>query len=211
MKGMRRPAFDARERRRMDMNRRRFLAATATVTGLALNAPSAMASRGQSIDITSAPLGQNEAVATRWLAVRRIKGGQEYGRYRIYETPVFERVFDRQQLVLALPNYALSTVIVIVTPAFQDDIQRMFSDVFDQLLGAYGRPSISRERGRFSRNIAIDLRTRAFRREHDWRLPQGRLRLGIPKRTDRLVRVEVHFARRLPLTTQSDWSIEAIR
>jgi hypothetical protein len=157
------------------------------------------------------PLGQGEAVATGWLASRRIKGGQAFGRYRIYETPVFERVFDRQRLVLNLPDGVLESVFVIISSAFADEAEKTFTDVFRQLLAAYGRPARSRERGRFTRNVATDLRTGAFRREHEWRVPGGDLRLGIPKRIDRQVRVEVHFARRLALTTQSDWSVDVIR
>ena len=100
------------------MDRRQLLTALAA-TGLAACAPlPVQASAAQSIDITTAPLGQNEAAAARWLASRRIKGGQAFGRYRIYETPVFERVFDRQRLVLALPDDVLATVMVIIVPAF---------------------------------------------------------------------------------------------
>ena len=193
------------------MDRRQLLTALAA-TGLAACAPlSVQASAAQSIDITTAPLGQNEAAAARWLASRRIKGGQTFGRYRIYETPVFERVFDRQRLVLALPDDVLATVMVIIVPAFADEAEKTFSDVFKALLGAYGRPAFSRERGRFNRNVAIDINTGKFRREHEWRVSGGDLRLGIPRRLDRQVRVEVHFARRLALSTRSDWSVEAIR
>lgn len=197
---------------------RRYLLTCLAATGLAACADSNNVaartggkSAAQSIDIASAPIGKGEVEAVAWLESRRIRGGRAFGRYRIYETPVFEQVFDRQRLVLAFDDDALSQVFVIVDPAFPDDAERSFSDVFKVLLGAYGRPVISRQRGRFSPKIAVDLNTGAFRREHEWRVPGGHLRLGIPRRTDRAVRIEVHFARRLRITTRSDWSVEAIR
>ena len=193
------------------IGRRHFLTSVAALSLSACAGPAKSAGAAKSIDITTALLGQGEAAASGWLASRRIKGGQSFGRYRIYETPVFERVFDRQRLVLNLADGALQSVFVIISPGFADEAEKTFTDVFRQLLAAYGRPAYSRERGRFTRKVATDLRTGAFRREHEWRVPGGDLRLCIPKRIDRQVRVEVHFVRRLALTTQSDWSVEVIR
>ncbi len=120
-------------------------------------------------------------------------------------------MFDRQRLVLSLADGALQSVFVIISPSFGDEAEKTFTNVFRQLPAAYGRPDHSMKRGRFTRNVANDLRTGTFRQEHEWRVPGGDLRLGIPKRIDRQVCIEVHFARRLALTTQSDWSVEMTR
>lgn len=195
----------------MVLYRRRVILASAASIALVACTGAAPGRSVALVDITTAPIGQPKGAVAAWLAARRIHGGQAFGQYVIYETPVFERVFDRQRLVLTYAEEALEQVHVIVTPAFWDEAARTFQDVFHTMLAAYGRPSFSSERGAFTAELGIDLSTGRFRRQHDWRVPAGDLRMSIPQRLDRQVRIEIQFAPRLRHSTQSDWSIEAIR
>ena len=78
------------------------------------------------------------------------------------------------------------------------------------MLALYGRPRRDRNRGRFGPNLATALDTGSFRRRIDWRADGGALRLGIPRRLDDRLRVEVHYARRLPLGGFDDWGAPLI-
>lgn len=118
-----------------NFGRRAVLAGGAAFSLAACISAPARGGSALSIDISKAPLGQNETVAANWLAARHIKGGQTFGRYRIYETPVFEAVFERQRLVLNLPDGVLQSVFVIINPSFADTVERTFADVFEQMLG----------------------------------------------------------------------------
>ena len=160
------------------------------------------------VSLTSLPMGASvETVKAHLERCCRVTGGLTSGRFTVYETPVFERVFERQRLVLDTPDGQLSLVAAIVDPGFDDRLPEAFQDVFNALLSRHGRPDFDRNRGRFGPNTAVDLETGRFRRLYEWRVNGGTLRLGVPRRLDRRLRVEAHFARDLRLTTGSDWGL----
>jgi len=188
----------------MNWTRRTVLASGAAL----LSAPAmARVADASGIRLTALPLGAPVEQAAAALAEERVRGGQRFGDGYFYETPVFERVFARQRLLLEGRGGNLHRVAAIVEPSFADEIQKTFDDVFGVLLSRHGRPDLDRNRGQFSRNLAIDLETGRFRRLFEWRTGGGQLRFGIPRRLDRRLRVEVHFAKRLGVTTESDWGV----
>jgi tRNA threonylcarbamoyl adenosine modification protein (Sua5/YciO/YrdC/YwlC family) len=50
-----------------------------------------------------------------------------------------------------------------------------------------------------------------FIRLPEWRTPEGTIRFGIPRRLDRIVRMEVQIARSFPDPTQTRWSFDDLR
>jgi len=74
----------------------------------------------------------------------------------------------------------------------------------------FGSPS-TREKGAFGRNMAAELRSGNFVRISDWTTGTGVLRLGIPYRTDGVVRIEIHHAESFPLSPQVIWGLDEVR
>ena len=79
------------------------------------------------------------------------------------------------------------------------------------LIDRYGPADYRVEEGEFGPNLLADLYSGKFRRIIEWSTKAGRLRFGIPNRTDGQVRMEIIHAHRFPPQTESNWGIETLR
>jgi hypothetical protein len=86
-----------------------------------------------------------------------------------------------------------------------------FERVRQALIRRFGAPSSVFNRGDFRPTLADDVQSDQFIRLSEWRTPEGVIRFGIPRRLDRLVRMEVQIARSFPDATQSRWSFDDLR
>lgn len=65
--------------------------------------------------------------------------------------------------------------------------------------------------GAFAADIEEALAAERFARVAEWDTPTGVLRLGIPRRLDRVVRIEIRHAHDLPDLRKGLWSLESVR
>jgi hypothetical protein len=92
-----------------------------------------------------------------------------------------------------------------------DSAAQAFERVRQALVRRYGNPSSVFNRGEFRPGLADDIQADQFIRLTEWRVPEGTIRFGIPRRLDRVVRMEVQIARGFPDPTQTRWSLEDVR
>lgn len=124
--------------------------------------------------------------------------------YLTYETRVLEEIEQRQRLVLIQENKILKKAVVIIDFNAIDrpeDMLQTYQLVQSILLDKYGNPTSFTSRGELSQTFFQDVRDGKFVRSNDWERPGGKLRFGIPKRLDGLVRLSIEFAESFPPPT----------
>lgn len=132
----------------------------------------------------------------------------------VYEATAFPAVDLRQRLVLLHQGRRHRTAAVIFDPvdptdgrALEADFQRVLSEV----IRLYGRPESTFERGDFAGNIAQDISRSDLIRLAEWRTDGGTLRLGIPRRLDGQIRIELHHARSFRPPSHTLWSLNEVQ
>jgi len=121
---------------------------------------------------------------------------------------------ERQRLALVPDGGELRLAAVIVDPEDPVDgaeVRRLYERIQKFLLERYGRPARVREEGEWPQNPQEAVNGRQLVRLTEWDLDGGVLRLGIPRRLDRRVRIEIQFAAGFPPETETLWSIETVR
>lgn len=132
----------------------------------------------------------------------------------VYDTRLLEEIDQRQRL-------AIQTVAAVIERAglvidfddvgSVDSVARTFERVRQALIRRYGTPASVFDRGEFRPALADDVQTDQFIRLSEWRTPEGVIRFGIPRRLDRIVRMEVQVARSFSAPTQTRWSFDDLR
>lgn len=79
------------------------------------------------------------------------------------------------------------------------------------LIRRYGAPASVFNRGDFRATLVDNAQTDQFIRLTEWRTAEGTIRFGMPRRLDRIVRMEVQLARSFPDATQTRWSFDELR
>ena len=149
-----------------------------------------------------------------FLAGAGIAGGVAQAGLVVYEATLLEEIDERQRLVLVPQNGGLTTSALIVEFADPTDpaaTARAFERVQEALLKRYGPPSFIFERGDFTANLVDDVNADRLIRITEWATDDGTIRLGIPRRLDGQVRMEVQHARNFPPPGDTRWSIEQVR
>ena len=90
-------------------------------------------------------------------------------------------------------------------------VERLYGRVLSILAKRYGSPSPF-ELGRFAASVVQDVNAGRLIRIADWRLAGGGvMRVGIPQRLDRRVRIEVQVGSSFPSPRVTRWSFELVR
>ena len=132
----------------------------------------------------------------------------------IEEARLFETIDQRQRVVLVHDRGRLvrsALVIDIDDLSSVGGITRTFERALEELIRRHGPPARTFEEGAFSADLARDLADGRLIRVAEWDIGRNVLRLGIPRRLDRQVRIEVHVARSFSPPRQTLWSIEGVR
>ncbi|MCX8110337.1 MAG: hypothetical protein N3D15_03690 [Syntrophorhabdaceae bacterium] len=147
------------------------------------------------------------------LADKNIKDGLEQDRNIVYETVWFEDISQRQRLVLTQRTGYLEKATIIIDLQQTGEIEtigQLYRRIQANLTRTFGAP-VTQEKGEFGPNIVSDLRNNTFVRISDWTTPYGTLRLGIPRRLDGIVRIEVQHAESFPLSYLTPWGLEEVQ
>jgi len=132
----------------------------------------------------------------------------------VYDYRLLEEIDQRQRLaILTLAGEVDRSGLVI---DFDDvgsvnTVAQVFERVRQSLIRRHGAPSSVFNRGDFRPTLVDDINTDQFIRLSEWRTAEGTIRLGIPRRLDRIVRMEVQVARSFPDPTQTRWSFDDLR
>lgn len=132
----------------------------------------------------------------------------------VYDTRLLDEIDQRQRLAIEILGGDIERAGIAIE--FDDvgsvnTVAQTFERVRQALIRRYGAPSSVFNRGDFRPSIADDVNTDQFIRLSEWRTPEGIIRFGIPRRLDRIVRMEVQIARSFPDATQTRWSFEDLR
>lgn len=132
----------------------------------------------------------------------------------VIEARLLDEIEQRQRVAVTheAGNVVKSALIVdLGAVGGVDTLAQVFERVRRALLDRYGRPLTTFDEGSFTPTLAADLAAGRFIRVMEWATEHGRLRLGIPRRLDGTVRIEVQHARSFPQPRDTAWSIETVR
>ncbi len=170
---------------------------------------------GPGVDLTAFALGASADDAYDAAADAGLSGAAPFPDGIAFEYPLFDDLSQRQRigLVLSRDRSKLDKTVAVIDldrVGGQNDAERLYQIIQAKLTTQYGRPRETKI-GEFGPNLAEDLATGRFVRNSDWRVDGGVLRFGLPRRTDRVVRFEIQYAKSLPPTSDSNWSVETLR
>ena len=152
------------------------------------------------------------------IAAARLEGagyrGLAQGGTRVYATRVIDDLDNRQRLVVEGDAGRVMRVGVIIDVPDANDanaVTQAYERVRKALLDRFGSPSTSYDQGAPGPTFVADLNAGRVVRAMEWRTAQGTLRLGIPRRMDGRVRIEIQHAERFPAAREGRWSFEDVR
>lgn len=166
--------------------------------------------------IDLAALAPNSALqdVLRTLTDAGLRGGQAQREGLIvYESPVLRDVPLRQRLALLHKGARFRKSVLIIDPSNPGDaaaLQADFRIVLGELIDVYGAPGSTFDRGDFAGDVVQAIDDGDLIRIAEWRTASGTLRLGIPRRLDRQVRIEVHHARSFRAPTITLWGLQSV-
>ncbi|HXR58978.1 MAG TPA: hypothetical protein VN747_06635, partial [Burkholderiales bacterium] len=132
----------------------------------------------------------------------------------VYDTRLLDEIDQRQRLAILLEGGEIERSGLVID--FDDvgspnTVAQTFERVRQALIRRYGAPSSVFNRGEFRPQLVDDVNSDQFIRLSEWRTPEGTIRFGIPRRLDRIVRMELQLARAFPDPTQTRWSFDDLR
>ncbi|MDF1719396.1 MAG: hypothetical protein P1U65_01850 [Minwuia sp.] len=146
------------------------------------------------------------------LAAAGITGGVEEPGAVVYQSAYLPQIANPQRLALLHDgNRLVKAAAIFDLVATGDPIgaQQVFQDIQRLMIQRYGTPAVF-ERGEFGADFVDRINANSLIRVSEWRTPDGVLRLGIPRRTDGTVRIELQYAARFPPPGQTRWSVEQV-
>lgn len=152
--------------------------------------------------------------ATDALARTGVTGGTAQAGLVVYEYALLGEIEQRQRLALLHDGGSLrgsALVIDLDDVGNVDSVAQTFERVRKALIDRYGPPASTFEEGEFTATLADDVNTQRFIRLTEWSTAAGVLRLGIPRRLDGQVRIEVQHQRGFAQPRETMWSIESVR
>ncbi len=150
----------------------------------------------------------------RRLQEARAAVASDSGGILVCETRLLEQIDQRQRLALEHKNGKLTRAALIIElddTGRPEDVMQTFERVRKAMMDRLGRPTDFFEQGDVSANLFADIRSGRFIRVAEWKTEAGPIRLGMPRRLDGQVRIEIQFARNLPRKTDPLWSVEQVR
>jgi hypothetical protein len=152
--------------------------------------------------------GQDLAAVQRAMSASGFGGGLTEPRALVYEARLVEDVEQRQRVAIAHDGGRVERVALLLSLDGGADGARTYERVRRALLDTFGSPVFNVEEGAWGPNLAADLASGRFLRVTEWALPTGVLRLGVPRRIDGSLRIEVQHARSSSPPRDPSWGVE---
>jgi hypothetical protein len=191
----------------------RAVAAPASVAMAPAAAPTTPVPRDLGALLAIAPGADYEATLQR-LDDGGYRGGIDDGRALVYEMRLVAEVDGRQRFAVEhQPGRVLRTAL-IVKPDDPNDaaaLAKAYERLRTALLDRLGAPAVAFEEGTLGPTFVADLNAGRVVRVMEWQAAGGRVRLGIPRRLDGEVRIELQHAAGFAPPREASWSLEAVR
>lgn len=135
---------------------------------------------------------------------------RQWGELVYADYKVFTDIPQRQRLVLEPGDEKVKRAALLID--VDSSIPGQIGDVLDRvrrtLIEQLGAPTEVDERGTFGPHLAERHRAGLFTRTTQWQLPGGIVRLGLPRRLDGRLRVEVHYAAMMGRLRDPSWGLD---
>jgi hypothetical protein len=131
----------------------------------------------------------------------------------VYDVEFLMNVVGRQRLAVVYDRddrVEKVALLVRLDSASAADASRAYDRVLREMIERLGRPDTVRHEGPIRDTYVSDFSTGRVVRYAEWRLPDGVLRMGIPRRLDGIARIEVQRARALADARSFGWGLEAV-
>jgi hypothetical protein len=79
------------------------------------------------------------------------------------------------------------------------------------MINYFGDPSRFYEMGKISDRLFNDINDGSFIRLYEWDTSYGIIRLGIPRRLDRKIEIEIQYAKEFPPVSYTLWGMEEVK
>lgn len=166
-----------------------------------------------SFRIASLLPGMTMTEARVTLARAGITGRIDQAGVEVYEARFYDRFSERQRLFLEEEGGRLKRAGVLVDlggAGSPMDEEEQLERTLTMLAERYGPPETTVEQGDILATLQQDVDDGRLVRVYEWRTGEGRLRLGIPRRLDGQVRLEIHHARTHRPLRDPNWSLEQL-
>ncbi|MBF0609869.1 MAG: hypothetical protein G8345_14095 [Magnetococcales bacterium] len=131
----------------------------------------------------------------------------------LYESRLIPWLDQRQRLVVLKQDEQLTHTALLIdldNTGGPDSMERTYSKIREHIMRRLGPPTITNDLGRFGPNMRAELFAGTFARLAQWPVKGGVLRLGIPRRLDGQVRIEIQTASSFPSPRQANWGLERV-
>lgn len=179
--------------------------------------PAADAAAMTELETAFAPLavamGSSTTEVENELVRLNLPKGSRIGDVLVVEAQALARMDARQRYFFLFKNRRLvkTALVIDVDQALSGRaLERFYADARGEAIRYYGAPAVSYESDAVTDNWPDDLKNNALRRFVEWDVPQGKIRLGLPRRLDGVARFEIQSAASLPAPEQRSWSISEI-
>jgi len=167
----------------------------------------------QTLLVRLAP-GQNLDVVMEKMSASGAPTPSRQGDVIIYELPLLQSITLRQRVALLQRDRVVDKVTLIID--FADDgtpqtAQQDFEQVREVMIRSFGSPSQTFEVGQFGLAYIVGVNSNRLIRNVEWETGQGVLRLGMPRRIDSTVRMELQHAPAFAPPRNTMWSINEVR
>ncbi|RCK78906.1 MAG: hypothetical protein OZSIB_1056 [Candidatus Ozemobacter sibiricus] len=169
-----------------------------------------VAGAGRPVDLWAGlSLGQPFAEALEQARGKLGPESRTWNRHIIFEATQLDEVAQRQRLVLTNEGDRLARLTLLI-----DADNATGFDVFERvrriLLERFGAPAETYEVGRPGPDLAAEVQLGQVVRAMEWRLPEGVLRLSLPRRLDGRLKIEVSLADTFPPLRATNWGLDLI-
>lgn len=137
---------------------------------------------------------------------------RRWGELAIADHKMFNDIPQRQRLVIEPSDEKVKRAVLVID--VDGSVAGQVGDVLDRarrtLIERYGTPTEVDERGNYGPGLAERHRAGLFARTTQWVLPGGILRLGLPRRLDGRLRVEIHWSENMGRLRDPIWGLELL-
>ncbi|HXN14721.1 MAG TPA: hypothetical protein VN878_00005, partial [Usitatibacter sp.] len=158
--------------------------------------------------------GADLAASLRRLEDAGYRGGVAQGNVVVFESRLLNEIDQRQRLAVEHDAGRVARVGLVVSiedPNNAPAIAQTYERVRKALLDRYGAPALTFEEGAIGPTFVADLNAGRIIRAMEWQTDTGKLRLGIPRRLDGQVRIEIQHAPAFNSPRDALWSLESVR
>jgi len=160
--------------------------------------------------LANLPIGGESRQAVESITARIGAGPRRWSGFDVWEGTFFEDVAQRQRLFCTSESGKLmkAAILVDVYTGVPGSVMDVFDRVKRSLIERFGTPADFYERGAVGPMLSEEVRSGSFVRTFEWRVPSGSLRLGIPRRLDGRLSIEVAIGDSFPPPKENTWGTE---